>query len=95
MGWRMSDVMATVIYFALTAHVVMIAVALWRIMRGENQIDRLMGVDLVGLLSLAVLILIGMIFRDSLYIDVALSLAALGFVSTIALARFIATDHMF
>jgi multisubunit Na+/H+ antiporter MnhF subunit len=87
--------MTMVIYTALAAHVVMIAIALWRIIRGENQVDRLMGVDLVSLLSLAVLVLIGLIFRDSLYIDVALSLAALGFVSTIALARFIATDHMF
>jgi multisubunit Na+/H+ antiporter MnhF subunit len=91
----MSDLVTVVIYIALAAHVVMMAVALWRIIRGENQIDRLMGVDLIGLLSLAVLILIALIFRDSLYIDVALSLAALGFVSTIALARFIVTDHMF
>ena len=91
----MSDLISIVIYLALVIHIGMIAVALWRILRGENAIDRLIGVDLVGLLSLAVIILVGLILRDNLYMDVALGLAALGFVSTIALARFIVTDQMF
>ncbi len=91
----MTNLVSIVIYVALVIHIGMIAVALWRILRGENAIDRLIGVDLVGLLSLAAIILIGLIFRDSLYLDVALGLAALGFVSTIALARFIVTDQVF
>jgi multisubunit Na+/H+ antiporter MnhF subunit len=67
----------------------------WRVWRGENVIDRLMGADLVGTLILAVLVLIALIRNNALYIDVALGLAALGFVSTIALAKYIADERMF
>ena len=63
--------------------------------RGENVIDRLMGVELMGTLTLAVLILTAVIQSRSLYIDVALGLAALGFIGTIALARYAAEEQMF
>jgi len=63
--------------------------------RGENVIDRLMGLDLLGILTLAVLVLLALIFRRIIYIDVAMGLAALSFVGTIALAKYIADEKMF
>jgi multisubunit Na+/H+ antiporter MnhF subunit len=71
------------------------AVAFWRVWRGENVIDRLMGLDLLGILTLAVLVLLALIFRRIIYIDVAMGLAALSFVGTIALAKYIADEQMF
>jgi multicomponent Na+:H+ antiporter subunit F len=63
--------------------------------RGENVIDRLMGLDLLGILTLSVLVLLALIFRRIIYIDVALGLAALSFVGTIALAKYVADEQMF
>ena len=63
--------------------------------RGENVIDRLIGFDLTGILTLAILVLVSLIEQNSIYIDVALGLAALGFISTIALAKYIADEQMF
>jgi multisubunit Na+/H+ antiporter MnhF subunit len=74
---------------------VLIGVALWRIWRGDNIVDRLIGADLVTVLTLAVLVIIALITRNSIYIDVALALAALGFIGTIALAKYIADEQMF
>jgi len=91
----MTNILTTVLYLALLLHILMIAVALWRVWRGENVIDRLIGVDLVTTLVLAVLVIIALIQKNSVYMDVALGLAALGFVATIVFAHYIADEQMF
>jgi multisubunit Na+/H+ antiporter MnhF subunit len=91
----MLDILLIVLYVSLLLHVIMIGVAVWRVWRGENVIDRLIGTDLVSTLVLAVLVLVSLIFRESIYIDVALGLAALGFISVIALAKYVADEQMF
>lgn len=91
----MLDVLLIALYISLSLHVIMIGVAVWRVWRGENVIDRLLGTDLVSTLFLAVLVLISLIFRESIYIDVALGLAALGFISIIALAKYVADEQLF
>jgi multisubunit Na+/H+ antiporter MnhF subunit len=68
---------------------------LWKVWRGDNIIDRLMGADLLGTLTLAVLVLLALIGRDGIYIDVALGLAALGFIGIIALAKYVADEQVF
>jgi len=78
---------------SLAIHILLIAVSVWRVWRGENVIDRLIGTDLVGVLILAVLVLVSLIVVNSIYLDVALGLALLGFVSTVALAKYI-VDHV-
>ena len=91
----MATLLSAVLYISLVIHIVMIAIAVWRVWRGENVIDRLLGTELVSTLMLAILVLISLIFRDSIYIDVALGLGALGFISTIALAKYVADEQMF
>lgn len=91
----LSTLLEFVLYAALIIYVALIAVALLRVWRGENIVDRLIGVDLVTTLTLGVLVILAVINRDSIFIDVALGLAALGFISTIALAKYIADEQMF
>ncbi len=91
----MSNVLAVVLSVSLAVHIALIAVCVWRVWRGENVIDRLLGADLVSTLMLGILVLIAIIERSAIYMDVALGLAVLGFVSTIALAKYIADQQMF
>ncbi len=91
----MSAALSFVLHAALILHIALIALCVWRVWRGENVIDRLIGADLVGTLILGMLVIIAMIRGNALYIDVALGLAALGFVSTIALAKYVADGRMF
>lgn len=91
----MTTILINALYTSLFIHIILIAVAVWRVWRGENVIDRLMGVELMGTLTLAILVLTAIIQGRSLFIDVALGLAALGFISTIALARYVADEYMF
>jgi multisubunit Na+/H+ antiporter MnhF subunit len=91
----MGTILTSVLYLALLVHICLLAVVLWKVWRGENIIDRLMGADLLGTLTLAVLVLVALIEFDSIYIDVALGLAALGFIGIIALAKYVADEQMF
>ena len=91
----MSELLLTLLYITLIIHIILVAVAVWRVWRGENVIDRLIAVDLSSTLFLAVTVIIALIADDSIYIDVALVLAALGFISTVALSRYIATEKLF
>ena len=76
-------------------HLLLIAVCVWRVWRGENVIDRLVGADLLSVLMLAVLVLLALITREAIYIDVAIALAALSFIGTIALAKLLRSSSCF
>lgn len=91
----MEDILTLVLRASLVIHIGLLAVCVWRVCLGENAVDRLIGADLVGMLVLAVLVLLAVIQRDTVYIDVALGLAALGFITSIALAKFFADQQMF
>jgi multicomponent K+:H+ antiporter subunit F len=95
LNMSMYDVLQTLPYITLIIHIFMVAVAVWRVWRGENVIDRLIAVDLSSTLFLAVTVIIAIISGDSIYIDVALVLAAMGFISTVALSKYITTEKMF
>ena len=91
----MSAILSYVLYLALAVRISLLAIVLWKPWRGDNIIDRLMGADLLSTLTLAVLVLLALIERDGIYIDVALGLAALGFIGIVALAKYVADEQMF
>lgn len=78
---------------AIVIHLILISVCVYRVWRGQNTVDRLIGSDLVGLLFLCVILLLALITLQPLYIDLALGLAALGFIVTLLLAKFIGDGH--
>lgn len=60
---------------------------LWRMLRGPDLPDRILALDTLYINALALVILLGIRFRSSLYFELALVIAALGFIGTVALAR--------
>ena len=88
----MAHTLLVVLYLSLLIHILLMVVVAWRLWNGENIIDRLMASDLLSNLTLAVLVLVALIHRQTIYIDVALGLAALGFIVIITFARYI-TDR--
>lgn len=91
----MDTLLLIVLYVSLFIHILLTGVSVWKVWRGDNIIDRLMGLDLISTLTLAILILIALFEENSIFIDVAIGLNALGFVSTIALAKYLADEQMF
>ncbi len=91
----MEVILKITLYISLFVHVLLICYAAWRLWNGENVIDRLMASDMLGNLTMAVLVLAALIYRQKIYIDVALGLAAIGYISIIAFAKYIADKRMF
>ena len=91
----MDQLIINALNLALLIHLLLLALVVWRVWRGENVVDRLAGADLVATLTVAILVLLALIRQDVVYIEVALGLAALGFVGIIALARYLADEQMF
>lgn len=91
----MEPLLITILYISLFIHVLLICLAAWRLWGGQNVIDRLMASDLLSNLTMAVLVLAALIYRQKIYIDVALGLAAIGYITIITFAKYIADKRLF
>lgn len=73
---------ATMLTFAMACNV-------WRLLRGPDATDRVLALDTLYINAVALLVLTGIIYGKSLFYEAAIILALLGFVGTVALAKFL------
>jgi multicomponent Na+:H+ antiporter subunit F len=69
--------------------VILAVLALVRLYRGPTAADRAVAVDTVNTLMVAVLILLGVVYQQIIFIDVAIVYALLSFVSTLFIAKYL------
>jgi multicomponent Na+:H+ antiporter subunit F len=91
----MNDLLTIAFHASLLLHTVLIVVVVWRIWRGKTIVDRLIGVELMTTLLMAILVLLGLIGRNPIYLNIAIALASLAFVTTIALSKYLADEQLF
>jgi multicomponent K+:H+ antiporter subunit F len=75
------------IAFAMMA--IALLLNLWRLLRGPSAADRVVALDTMYINTLAILVLLGVWRGSSLFFEAGLVIAMLGFVGTIALAKFL------
>ena len=75
--------------FAFVCVALAMALCAWRLLRGPEIPDRLLALDTLYINAVALAILLGMKLRTDLLFEAALLIAMLGFVSTVALARYV------
>ncbi len=85
-----NSVVQTVALIALFALIAAITPCAWRVWRGPSLADRLLAADLISTLMIGVIILLVLITGDTLLVDIGIALAAFSFISTLAVARFLA-----
>ncbi len=61
----------------------------WRLLAGPSLPDRVLALDTLAINAVALVVLLGLRWQTGLLFEAALIIAMLGFVSTVALARFI------
>jgi multicomponent K+:H+ antiporter subunit F len=76
--------------FALAAVSLALALTSWRLVRGPEPVDRVLALDTLYVNTVGLVILLGLKMSSNLLFEAALVIAMLGFIATIALARFIA-----
>jgi multicomponent K+:H+ antiporter subunit F len=60
-----------------------------RIVRGPSAVDRVLALDTLYVNSIALVVLLGVARASALFFEAALVIALMGFVSTVALCKFL------
>jgi multicomponent K+:H+ antiporter subunit F len=85
--------MSTVLNWGITGAQVLLGLALacstLRILRGPRAQDRVLGYDSLYLNAMLLVLTFGIQSGSTLYFEAALMMALLGFVTTVALAKFL------
>jgi len=76
---------------ALAVLVLSALLALLRVVRGPTLPDRVVAIDLIGVLIVGIAIVSAAITGASFFLDVAIVIALISFVGTIAYARYVET----
>jgi multicomponent Na+:H+ antiporter subunit F len=79
--------MILLIFFGVITLAVILA--LIRATRGPTSPDRVIAVDIMVTITVALMVLLALFFRRCIYLDVALIYAVLSFVGVIAIARYL------
>lgn len=61
--------------------------AVVRLIRGPSAADRIIALDLLAIVIVAVITTSTMLFDEPIYLDVAISLAVIAFIGTVAFSR--------
>jgi multicomponent K+:H+ antiporter subunit F len=61
----------------------------WRLLAGPSLPDRILALDTLAINAVALVVLLGLRWQTGLLFEAALIIAMLGFVSTVAVARFL------
>ena len=62
---------------------------LLRLFKGPDTPDRILALDTLYINAIALIILLGLLLRSNLYFEAALLIAVMGFVGTVAVAKYL------
>ncbi|TVQ97860.1 MAG: hypothetical protein EA398_13955 [Deltaproteobacteria bacterium] len=82
---------AMLVVFALVS--LAILTALYRVFKGPTLGDRVVAVDLLGVLAVGFMALYSLVTGESVYLDAAIALALIAFLGTVAFARYYEIDN--
>ena len=78
-------------FFLATSLIILFAVllTLYRVIRGPAIIDRIIGVNVIGTKTIAVILLTGHLFnRVEFFVDIAVVYALINFIGALALSKY-------
>ena len=81
--------LSSAVLIAFTLVAAAFAFSFWRLLIGPRAPDRILALDTLYINTVALVILLGLRWQTALLFEAALIIAMLGFVSTVALARYL------
>jgi multicomponent K+:H+ antiporter subunit F len=85
----MSQLLTVSLWVAMLAVGVSLLLCGWRLYRGPSAVDRVLAMDTLYINGVAFIVLLGIMQQSRMLFEAALLVAMLGFVSTVAMARYI------
>jgi multicomponent Na+:H+ antiporter subunit F len=89
MSVSVSELVATSAQLALSILTLSMLLVIYRIVRGPRQADRVIGLDLLSVLLVAMVALYAIFSGNAIYLDVTIAYALVAFLGTVAFARYI------
>lgn len=80
---------AAVIPLALFLFSISLLLNLYRLLRGPDIVDRILGLDTLNINAIAVIVLAGLYMDTTIIFEAALLIALMGFVGTIAMTKYL------
>lgn len=80
--------MVMALYFAFACFGLALLMNLWKIITAEGVGDRVLALDTMVINTVAILVLLGINEGTEVYFEATMVIAMLGFISTVAYARF-------
>jgi multicomponent Na+:H+ antiporter subunit F len=77
------------ILFAYGAMIVSVALTVFRLLRGPTPADRVVALDMLALLGIGFIGIFSISTGEYAFLDVAIALALVGFLATVAFARYV------
>lgn len=91
----MNGIVDNIANAALVILVIALVFATYRVWSGPSAMERLQALDLTTTVLVGVVVVLGIVLKNSLITDIGIALAAFSFVSTLAIARFISEGRFF
>lgn len=82
--------MITIALYITIAMVTLAALLnVYRLIKGPDEPDRVLAIDTLYINAIALIILLGITLNTRMYLESALLIAVMGFVSTVAMAKYL------
>ncbi|WP_117190544.1 cation:proton antiporter [Rhizobium terrae] len=85
-------ILSSAIWLAFVILGIAFLMTVWRVIKGPTLADRVVALDMLTGIVIGFIALIAIRTGFTLYIDIAISLGLVGFLATVAFARFILSD---
>lgn len=85
----MSSLLFGAIVFTLACYVLAMGLAMLRLFWGPSAQDRVLAMDLIYTIGMLVLLVLAIRYRSAVYFEAALLIALFGFISAMAMAKFL------
>jgi len=79
----------TILNLAVIIIMIAIGLGIYRLVRGPTVVDRVIALDLLTLIAIALITMIALVTSRFIYVDVALVYGLLSFLSVLAVARYL------
>jgi len=79
----------TILNLAVIIIMIAIGLGIYRLVKGPTVVDRVIALDLLTLIAIALIVMIALVTSRFIYVDVALVYGLLSFLSVLAVARYL------
>jgi len=81
--------LANAVLIAMALIILALVLNIWRVVIGPDITDRILALDTLYINAIALLVLLGIHMASSVYFEVALLIAMIGFIGTTALCKYL------